>query len=193
MEPLTTATTFTTIVSLVASFKSERKSQSNDEFQDFLEWLIETNHTDIKSLLEINTNATIGIKTLLNKNSKELQEKLSGIDEILASIASNIDGLSEIAKAVRPNSEISEQALSILRQFEEKEASKILESNKIGGRDYLFLDGKGGSLLYDDPRFLDDDFSTLYEFGLLRQDYNSQGSKLYIITRNGAKLVALSE
>jgi len=194
MEPITAAASFATIISLIASFKSSRDGQSNDEYKEFTKWLIKANHSEIRCLLESNTNITNGVKELLNQNNEVLLEKLTGIDEILASIASNVDGFSQIAKAVRPSSEISSQALSILRQFEDKSASKIIESKAIGsGPKYFFLDGEGGNLVFDDPRFIEDDFTTLGNLGLLRQDSNSQGYKLFIITRNGSKLVALSD
>lgn len=82
MEPLTTATTLATIVSLLAAFKSEEKNASGDEFQDFLRWLLSTNHEEIKNLIEMNAQATIGIKVLLNENASELRDKLNGLDEI---------------------------------------------------------------------------------------------------------------
>lgn len=74
------------------------------------------------------------------------------------------------------------------------QATTIIESEALG-RDpiYLFADGNRGQLEYDDPRFIKDDLLTLVELRLLRQDYTPKGSASFKVTRNGAKLVTLSE
>ncbi len=191
MEPISVATSFATIVSLLGSYKAEGRAVEGDEFQDFMQWLVETNHADIKSLLEINTQATIGIKALLNQDRKLLFEKLGAIDEVLSLLASRIDGFSEVSNALHPNCEISEQAVSILRQLVESEGSKFLKSGAIGrGPMFLIIGGKGGQIEYSEPQFIEDDLNTLLRLGLLNQDYNSKGDPLYVVTRAAVKFLA---
>ena len=191
MEPITIATSFATIVSLLGTYKTEDRAVEGDEFQDFMQWLIETNHADIKSLLEINTRATIGIKALLNQDREVLFQKLGAIDEVLSLIASRIDGFSEVTTALHPEIEISEQAVSILSQLVNSEGSKFLKSGAIGrGPIFLILGGKGGQIEYTEPQFIEDDLNTLLSIGLLTQDYNSKGEPLYVVTRAAVKFLA---
>ena len=191
MEPITLATSFATIVSLLGAYKAEGRAIEGDEFHDFMQWLIETNHADIKNLLEINTQATIGIKTLLSKDRELLIEKLGAIDEILSLIASRIEGFREVTSALHPNIEISEQAVSVLRQLVDSGGDKFLKSNAIGrGPILLILGGKGGNIEYTEPQFIEDDLNILVNIGLLNQDYNSKGDPLYVITRAAVKFLA---
>ncbi|AGN11348.1 hypothetical protein [Simiduia agarivorans] len=191
MEPITLTASFATVVSLLGTYKAESRVIEGDEFKDFMQWLIETNHIEIKNLLEVNTKATIGIKALLNQDRELLFQKLGAIDELLSLIASRVDGFSEVSNAIHPNSEISEQAVSILRQFVESEGSKFLKSEAMNrGPVFLIIGGKGGQIDYTEPQFIDDDLNTLVGIGLLAQDYNSKGQPLYGITRAAVKFLA---
>ncbi len=191
MEPIMLATSFATIVSLLGTYKAEGRAIEGDEFQDFMQWLIETNHADIKNLLEINTQATIGIKALLNQDRELLFQKLGAIDEVLSLIASRIDGFGEVTTALHPNIEISEQAVSVLRQLVDSEGDKFLKSGAIGrGPIFLILGGKGGQIEYTESQFIEDDLNTLINIGLLNQDYNSKGDPLYVVTRAAVKFLA---
>jgi hypothetical protein len=191
MDPLTLATSFATIVSLLGAYKSEGRQITDDEFQDFMHWLVKTNHSEVKDLLEINTQATIGIKALLKQDRELLLQKLGTIDEILSLISSRVEGFSQITNALRPNSEISGQAVSVLRQLFESGGSKFLKSGAIGrGPIFLIVGGKGGKIAYEDLQFIEDDLSTLVNLGLLNQEYNSKGNPLYIVTRAAAKFLA---
>lgn len=187
------ATAFATIVSLIGQFRSERNASKGQNFEEFLAWLIDNNHTELKNLLEANTQTTIGIKALLGENQKILLDRLSRIDDLLVSIVGNIDGFSDLANGLKRESLISEQAISILRQMEEKQASTILESQNIGSTKtaYMMIDGNGGDIQYEEPRFIEDDLLTLVELGLMRHDLNSQSANLYKITRTASKYIDL--
>lgn len=191
MDPLTLATSFATIVSLLGTYKSEGRQITDDEFQDFMQWLVKTNHSEVKDLLELNTQATIGIKALLKQDRELLLQKLGAIDEILSLISSRVEGFSQITSALRPNAEISGQAVSVLRQLFESGGSKFLKAGAIGrGPMFLIMGGKGGQIAYEDLQFIEDDLSTLVNLGLLNQEYNSKGDPLYVVTRAAAKFLA---
>jgi len=189
VEPLTSATAFATIISLIGQFRTEHSSQETVNEQQFLEWLENSHHNDLKKLLELNTTATIGIKALLNEDREIVLEKLENIDNILASFASGVTGLSNIAEAINPEAIISNQALSILSQVEASNGSKFLELHSFGGMKLLILDGNGGNIDIIDPRFLSDDLFRLVELKLLRQELNSKGDNLYIFTRAASMFV----
>ena len=189
MEPLTTATTFAALVGLIGQFRDEKSGQAQIDFNEFLEWLVKTQHEDLKVLLETNAKATIGIKAILNEDREVLLSKLESMDNALSSFASGIKGFSEIAKAINPNTLLSKQAISLLCQFDASQGSKLLEGHYVGGMRLHILDGNGGAIEVKEPRFIEDDLRTLIELGLLRQDYNSNGDNLYIYTRSASELV----
>ena len=184
------AESFAAIVALIGQFRSEKGSQEQASYNEFMEWLTKINHEEIKELLLLNTKATIGIKAILNQDRDTVLTQLERIDEALASFSSKFDGFSDLAIALRPSSSLSDQAISILVQFENAGASKALEMKIHGGCLYQFLDGPGGQIEVHEQRFIEDDFEILVALGLLRHSRNSKGSNLYSITRQGASLVS---
>jgi hypothetical protein len=182
---------FAAIVGLLGQYRSEKGGKEQLEYHDFMEWLAKANHTQTKELLEINTKATIYIKALLNQDHKIFKQKLDKIDAAITAFASTIEGFDSLAQAVNPSSILSEQAISILKQFQDSGASKALELKMLSGTEYMFIDASG-KLQINEPRFVDDDLTTLLECGLLRHDYNSKGDKLYIFTRAASRLVSES-
>jgi len=189
MEPLSIATSFAAVVSLIGQFRSENSDKEQVDFNEFLEWLVKTQHEDVKELLVTNTKAMIGLKAILKEDRKVIFSKLDYLNNALSKYASGIDGFSDIANAISPNLSLSNQSISILTQFEKSGASKMLKVEHIGGTNFLFMDGDGDLEILE-PRFVDDDFKTLIEFGLLRLEFNSKGDDLYIFTRVASNLVS---
>lgn len=180
---------YAAIVALIGQFKSERGASEQASFNEFMRWLSETNHQEIKNLLELNTKATIGIKSILNQDREIIFSYLERIDNAIASFSSSFDGFSELAAGIKPNAALSEQAISILRQFETSGASRALETRTFDGTDYIFLDASG-QIEIKDERFASDDFSTLTELGLFRHEYNSRGENVFLFTRLASSLIA---
>ncbi|CAK3522638.1 hypothetical protein [Vibrio cyclitrophicus] len=179
-----------TVIGLIYNFKSDRKSTSNDEYQEFLNWLADKRHK--KLIEELNTNQVLGlsIKGLLQQNHDLVISKLNLLDESLLQLASGIDGIHEIAKAVNPNVELSEQAITILRNLVESQGSFILESKTLSGTNYRVYDGDRRSLGITEYRFVDDDFDLLCSLSLLTLDFNGSGSRMFRVTRNAVKYIA---
>jgi len=191
MDPLTLATAFATVLSLVGQFRSEQGASNQADFNGFIQWLSETQHDEIKELLELNTSTVIGIKALLKEDRDTLCDQLEKLDMALTSFASGFEGFSVIAEGLRPDSVLSEQALNILKQFELSGASKMLAHHSLDSFGFIFLDGQSGSgkLEITDNRFIDDDLNTLTDLNLLLHEYNSQGIDMYIYTRAASVLV----
>lgn len=130
---------------------------------------------------------------MLNQDRTALLARLESIDRVLAGLSSQIEGMSDLALAMKPGSEISEQAMSILVQMEKAEASSFVIGKYLGGHIAMHLsDGGGGQIKYDEPRFLEDDLATLSSLGFLLIDYNSRGEPFYRITRQASSFVKLS-
>lgn len=190
MDPLTGAVTFATIVSLIGQYRSERGARSKVEFDDFLTWLLEKQHQEIKKLLESNQRAASSIKSLLEIGFDSLMERIDSLDSALATFASHTPEFGELSAQIRPESRLSEQALSILRQFESSGAGKVVEAKSYDGISLLYLDGDlNGGMQIEDERFLEDDLNRLIDLGLLRNRLNSSGNNVYIYTRAASEYV----
>lgn len=188
MEPLSAALTFSTIVGLIGQYRSEKGGREQSDFNDFLIWLSETQHEDIRAQLEKNHQAVGAVKLLLEQQQDKLIERLDSIDSLLVSVASAFSDFRELGVALRPSSALSSNAFSILRQFDSSGASKLLESQTYDGTRLMFLDAQG-MIQVEDDRFLQDDLRTLVELDLLRQDSNARGENIYIFTRQASELV----
>lgn len=180
---------FATIVGLICNYKSENRATSDDEYKVFVEWLDKKRHRDI--IEELNSNHLLGLslKNLLNKKSELIVNKLSKLDKSLVDLASQIDGFKDIATAVSKHEGLSDQSISILKQFHESGGSVFLEGKHMGGSDYHVIDGSSGYIVIDEPRFINDDLDKLCELGLLIPDFNKRGERLFRITRAATSLI----
>ena len=188
MDPLTIASSFATIVGLLCNYKGEKSSQEDAKLADFLVWLQNSNHEDIVELINGNTKICSGIENVLKKNHNDLTIIMTGIDSALASFASKIDSFGEIALAIKPNAELSDQAVSILKQLVDSGCSGFLEIKLNVGVVLQCLEG--GNIDYSEPIFLEDDLCKLHELGLLRLNYNSSGSRVFKVTRNSLSIIS---
>lgn len=192
MGAIAATSAFATVVGLLSDFVSQRKQAKAEDYQEFLDWLTEHRHAEIVELLCQQSRTVTSIKALMTQDRQELNERLEGLDRVIAGFAGAIDELKPVAEALHPGAALSEQALSILRQFHQAGASKALSLSEFGGPSTIFIDGKQGNLVIPDERFRDDDLSTLVDLGLLRLEYNSNGRPMYIYTRRADVLVRLN-
>lgn len=189
---ITEASSFATIIGLLSAFSSGRNSQSTAEITDFLTWLIEHNHRELAKTVELNFSTSTSIKTLLNQQSSELNEKLNTLSETMALVASRVPDLTDFVTSILPSTELSEQAHSIILQMQKNKTEFFLVSKSMN-REPQLIASNGGSITYSEAQFLHDDLETLVELSLLRLDYTSQGSEKFYFTRIAAKLASLSE
>lgn len=188
MDPLTAATLFATVVSLLADFKAQRRDRSADEFNDFMTWLVQSNHSELADLLRQNVATAIGIKALLNEDRETLRARLDHLDRSLASLASAVDGFKELSIALRPEAQLSDQAISTLKQFDQSGGSHALEV-RFDGRFFLkVMEGPQVEIEFSDLRFAEDDLASLVQLGLLRLTYNPAGTPIYVFTRRASEL-----
>ncbi|ENC6733162.1 TPA: hypothetical protein RQJ54_004659 [Vibrio vulnificus] len=180
-----------TIIGLICNFKSERRASSDDEYKEFVEWLDTKRHKSIVE--ELNSNHLLGlsIKSLLNQNHEVVVQKLSDIDGSLTQLASQIDGLKEVANAIVPNFDLSDQAISVVQQLVDSQGSYFTEFKlSSGSLLYKVEGGHGGKVDFDEPRFLNDDLNQLCQLGLLSLDHNGRGDRLFRITRATTRYVS---
>lgn len=189
IDGLTEASAFGSIIGLITNFKGERRAKEDEEYKVFLQWLEETRQNSILEEINENRDLAKSIQNLLEQNHDTLLEKLDQINSAVFKIASSVNDFKDLAKAISNNAGISDQAMSILAQLLDSEGSFFVESKMIGGTLLHILDGKGGMVQIDEPRFVESDLQFLTELGLLILDYTTKGSRKWTLTREAVGLV----
>ena len=187
MDPITLSTTLASLLGLICNFKQEKKDQKELSSKEFVEWLEFHKHRDLKNLILHTHNLSSEIDSLLKQNHELILTKLNKIDDILAFLLSHFKGLQGIVQLLKPNSQLSDQAISILRQFVNSNSDEF--GIIINGREYCLMLTSGGSMDVEDQRFLKDDLNTLVELGFLHPRIGSKGSQFYGITRNADRFI----
>lgn len=190
MGPLSTTTALASIIGLIGQFKTGRDSAKSQDYNEFMQWLTESNHAELKALIEANHGTTISIKAILNQSQETLSKSLERIDNALAAITTALAGFGDLSKSIHPNAELSDQAISILKQIDEMEASQVLLVTGLEEAGLIPLDGNGSGIETQEPRFLKSDMKALVEAGLLIPGYNSQSHPTWTFTRAAAAFVA---
>jgi hypothetical protein len=188
MEPLTLATSFAAIVGLMADFVSSRRGSEAQTIDEYVDWLRRHEHQELADAIANNAELSQSIRKVLVGQHDAVMAKLVDLDKVLTSVASNLTDFTDIAKAVRKDSFLSDQAVSILRQMNAISASRFLEIKTLGGTFFQFMSAPSGQVQTSDPRFIEDDLDTLCNLGLLLLSYNNQGARIFTITREGAKV-----
>ena len=189
MDPLSIAGAFATIIGLICNFKNEKRTASENEYNAFEEWLIEKKRVQVIEYLKENSSLSESIKAFLNENNEIIITKLNSIDEIVSNIASNIEGLSEIIRAIKPNLGISEQCISLLKQLYESGASSFMEVKDRQNKYLQLHDGGSGDIHFDEPRFLEDDLTTLVDYEFLRLEFIGSDSRVFHLTRQAVEFL----
>lgn len=179
---------FATIVGLLSAFSSGRTGKKQVELGEFLVWLSEHNHEDIKQSIEANQATTLSIKAILNRGLVDVHERLDAISERLAILASRSEGVEALATAYAHES-ISDQALEILKLMEENESEYFLLSNELSAKQQRLVLSPGPNYLCPETRFFQDDLQLMVDLGLLVVRYNSRGDPVYYYTRAASQLV----
>jgi len=190
MDTLTAANAFATILQLLAVFKQARADRATIDHRDFLNWLSEHHLEQLKQFIANSAVAQSEVDYLLRKeNHDAVMARLNEIASSVAAIAHGGSELSGLAKAVVPESEFSEQAISILRQM------------TLGCNQVILLRGSSaeailsciepGEVEYTDPKFLEDDMETLAAHGLLSTRSPTGPGTIYSLTRKGAKFIQM--
>lgn len=179
----TFTTTLVAIVGLIASFVNEQRAKEAKNFENFLVWLQNKHHDEILLNIDSNQQLQNSLKFILAQNQDTLLEMLSNIDFKLASLVSRIQGFDSMIASVYPDSVLSEQAVSILRQLDKSDSKSFFEVGVKGATTFVFSD-KPGQIYYKETRFVDDDLKLLVSTGLLIHSFNSKGNSVYTITRS---------
>jgi len=189
MDPLTLASSFASLVGLIGMFKQERKEGDPIGKNDFLEWLKLHNFEEYAEMISNSSDTLLEIEKVLSENHEVVISKLHRIDDVLSTLAKNMDLMGGLAESIYQSSSISDQAIEVLRQLVNSPSTSFMKHRVGPNTDALILMQGGGQVNFEEQRFIDDDLDNLVNFGLLRLSYGSKGSDIYSITRDAAKFI----
>ena len=184
MEPITIATAFASLIGLIRVFKAEVQEPEVRDFDRYIDWLRRREHSQLVDLILGNAGLANSVRDLIVDQHGEVMAKLESLDKLLAGVARHIATFQPLADVVG-GAQLSDQAVSVLRQLNEANESGFQEFEDNDGTTYAMLDNSD-TVQISEPRFIADDLLTLCELGLLRLDDNDGGSRIFTITRAGA-------
>lgn len=143
MDPI--ATTVSQILSLFAMFLQDRRgrkeTQTQATLQDYIEWLRRREHNEVVTLLESNSQLMHAIQHMLSVGHEELIVRFDQLKAMLTTILGSTENWGELVKSINAAAGLSDQAIEILRWFDDTGASMAIEMNLRSG---IFLVPKEG-------------------------------------------------
>jgi hypothetical protein len=194
MDPLTLASTLATLVQLLGQFKDERQTaevETDATIDEYLEWLRRNNHEQLVGLINNHIELSQSLEELIQGQHSELLSKLGQIGDAIGQVSAQVQAIAKGSDASPRSAELSPQAISMLRQMAEANATSLLELKSMRGTQFRLRDANGKSLRdlnVEDQRFIDDDLATLDELGLLALEFTDQGYRRFRLTRAGASV-----
>ena len=186
MNPLEASSLLATLVGLICNWKQERASQATDRFQDFMTWLANHHHDQLRDRIFASDELQRELHSLLQQDLSVLGSKLDTLAGAISAVANKIDSLSQIGRAVGADIEaLSDQAVALLKAFEQSGDGRIIVfGQELGCR----FTPSGGSFTVVEPRFLEADVEALAELGFVELvDQNRSGCPIYALTRSGSR------
>lgn len=185
MDAITLANSFAAIVGLLVTFQSTRDEANISEF---LEWLRENNNANTANIIENDIELQQQLSAFIGQNHDAVMSQLSKLNNLMVSVASRIDGLSGLASKFDVNYGLSNQAISVLRQFVDSNSKSIFRIETMDGEvNYLLT--SDGNIEYDDDRFIDADVQSLVENRLIVKENSPSGDSIYGITRQAVAFI----
>ncbi len=189
MDALTAAGAFGTIVQLICNYRAEKGADAALNHQQFVEWLDYHRHEEIKNLICNTAALRTEIDNVLKADHVVIKEKLDAINTTLATLTSHVTEFRGLTVTMMPGAELSEQAISILRQLVRSGSSWFISHRMFRAPCLLRLEQRG-QIKFSEHQFLDDDLYQLVASGLLSHRYTNDGkNEVYGTTRNAKRLL----
>jgi hypothetical protein len=183
------ATLFAEIVGLLCHYRQEKGHQEGLDHQKFIEWLEYHRHEEIKNLI-VNTAALrTEIDSLLRSDHAVMIEKLNQIQDILIKLLGRTEEFKGLALAMSPDAQLSDQAVSILRQFVQSGDNTFLATSLRSKFASIQCYNRAVRIEISQPRFIADDLTQLVRLRLLTEERLSQGDATYGMTRNAVRFI----
>lgn len=183
---------FATLIGLLCNYRQEKGAREALTHQTFIEWLEYHRHEEVKNLIIGQAALRTEVDKLLRSDMAEMLRRMDEISKILLSILGRLDEFKGLARAVSsPQSELSDQAVSILYQFA-KSGGDPLYWHDFGGGSWTLQAwhcGERGAINVTEPRYIQDDLKQLIAYGFLDYEVNGQGGWMCSLTRSGSRFL----
>jgi len=187
MDPLAIFTTVATLIELLAIYRQERGARRDLDHRDFIEWLENHRHEEIKELITHTFHLQAQIDDLLRHDHAEILAKLDKVNQIVVDILAHVEGFSAITSKIAPNAGLSANAVQILAAFVQSHARVMVHKTP---NTVMFAE-VGGGLEFPDARFVSDDLASLEGLGLIAHNESSGARGYYRLTRRGVQFVQM--
>lgn len=175
------------LLSMLSMFRTERAHRNDLSSREFQEWLSRHSHEELKEIIFRNAELSREIDRALQEDHKVMAGQLGLIEETVTKIASRLEGLAGIARAVSPTIELTEQASMMLCAASRSSVYPQIVLFAIDGRPPVPAIGTKGWQA-PEPEFVLDDLNALLNCGFLEKDgINSSGYPMLRVTRLGKK------
>ena len=175
------------IVGLVSNFKTEHASGT---WPEFATWLRERHREDIAQAIESNAVLLVELQKLLSGNHDQLMQELQQVKAKLDTVLAASPLLSGVQLAIspKPGGELSEQAISVVKQLLVKPEAYMLEHRTYSSNEppYVLI-ASGPKLQVSEAHHLQEDLDALHAAGLVQFEFTSKGSRKYSATRAAFK------
>jgi len=125
MDPLAISTTVATLIELLAIYRQERGARRDLDHRDFIEWLENHRHEEIKELITHTFHLQAQIDDLLRHDHAEILAKLDKVNQIVVDILAHVEGFSAITSKIAPDAGLSANAVQILAAFVQSHARLV--------------------------------------------------------------------
>jgi len=185
IDSLTGATAFATIVQLLAIYRQERGARKDLDHRDFIEWLEQHRHEEIKELITTTYHLQTQVDDLLRQDHVMILQKLEQVNQIAASILARLEGFSAVADIVVPDLGLSPQTMGLLRLLARSKTGRFIMISE----DQFVVDT---ALFHPiDAKFFHDDVTALAAANLVTVDHTSGGELVLRLNRRGARLASM--
>lgn len=170
-------------------YRGRKETKTQATLQDYIEWLERGRHTELVDLLRSNQDLMAATDRFMRAGHDEILDRFDRLEEMLTKSLISTPGWAEIMQSLNHKLRLSDQAYSILQQFDTCEASVVYTDTDRGKLKVYPLDGKHGQVPFNikEQRFLEDDLETLAALGLLLREWGQPPR--YKITRVAVDLV----
>jgi hypothetical protein len=181
-----TITGFRLILSLISLFRQKRGQRESVKKEDFYAWLIEHKFQDVKDVITETFGMEIQIETLLQMNQEQLLARFDEVDQKLFCIMNSMQEFRSLIKIVAPQSILSEQEESILRQFVDSGDYVLIDTSGCSNP-ISWSTNRGIEIKVKEIRYLNSNLQRLVALGFLLEGFN--GHTNYELTGDGIEYV----
>lgn len=174
---------FLMLVELFRLFIPEGK---NKDIEEFKKWLVLHKHDSLVEVLNNQNQLANHLEGLIQDNSGKLEQQLKDINKMVSSIYARTAIFAPVANTLGIYSDLSEQAISILKQFVESGKDRIIAYWTVD-EGFIYSIENFKNLILD--RFAFDDFDILVKYEFLTRENGSGKTHFFRLTRLGFEYI----